>query len=308
MTVIVLVLAAVIIGGWLLIGYVGFRTAICRGKELDFSDRASLAGTSWDQYYDQISEGIDWIKAQEKEEHWINSQDGLRLHAELIRHPDPKGTVLMVHGYHTNPYVDFSCDAWLYYECGWNLLLIDQRAAGKSEGRYITYGVKESRDLADWCRYVNGLFGEDKRLVLAGLSMGATTVLMACGRKLPENVTGLVADSPFSSPKDVIQSTIKRRFKISGEMLVNGIDVWSGRQAKFNLNQMSIWQTLASNKIPLFLAHGTADTVVSPEISQYAEKTTKGPVWLLLAEGAAHGCSYLTETEKYQEYLRKILA
>ncbi len=307
MTLIILVLAAVLIVVWLLLGYYGFRTAICRGKELDFADRDSLAGTSWEKYYDEIREGMKWIDAQEKEEHWIRSFDGLRLHADLIRHPDPKGTVLMVHGYHTNPRVDFSCDAWLYYECGWNLFLIDQRAAGESEGKYITYGVNESRDLADWAHYVNGLFGEEKRLILAGLSMGASTVLMACGRSLPYNVTGLVADSPFSSPKDVIQSTIRRKYKISGEMLVNGIDFWAGRQAKFNLDQMSIWKTLASNRIPLFLAHGTSDTVVSPEISEYAAKTTKGPVDLLLAEGAAHGCSYLTNTEEYQAYLRKIL-
>ncbi len=307
MTIIILILAGVIICGWLLIGYRGFRVAVCRGPQLDIDDRESLRGTSWDKYYDQIREGADWIDAQEKEEHWMTSHDVLRLHAELVRHPDPKGTVIMVHGYHTNPRVDFSCDAWLYYECGWNLFMIDQRAAGQSEGKYITYGVKESRDLADWCRYVNRLFGEQKRLVLAGLSMGAATVLMSCARNLPANVTGLVADSPFSSPKDIIQKTIQRRYKVHGDMMVAGIDVWCARRAKFNLDQMNIWKGLEQNEIPLLLAHGTADQVVPYETSELAAKNTRGEVFLLRAEGAAHGCAYLTDTEEYQKRLRQIL-
>ena len=64
-------MAAVVILRWMVIGYVGFRTAICRGHELNIADREALKGTSWDQYYEEIQEGIEWINRQEAEDIFI---------------------------------------------------------------------------------------------------------------------------------------------------------------------------------------------------------------------------------------------
>ena len=58
-------------------------------------------------------------------------------------------------------------------------LHIDQRAAGESEGKYIGFGVLESRDCCLWAQYIAKRFGPDQKIILAGLSMGASTVLMA---------------------------------------------------------------------------------------------------------------------------------
>ena len=46
-------------------------TAICRGHELNIADREALKGTSWDQYYEEIQEGIEWINRQEAEDIFI---------------------------------------------------------------------------------------------------------------------------------------------------------------------------------------------------------------------------------------------
>ena len=100
-------MAAVVILLWMVIGYVGFRTAICRGHELNITDREALKGTSWDQYYEEIQEGIEWINRQEAEDIFIRSEDGFKLHGRLMDQPGAKGTVLMFHGYRTHPEVDF---------------------------------------------------------------------------------------------------------------------------------------------------------------------------------------------------------
>lgn len=92
--IVVCIIAAVIICGWFAIGYVGFRTAICRGHELNINDREALKGTAWDQYYDEIQEGIAWINQQKAEDIYIQSEDGLKLHARLMDQPGAKGTVL----------------------------------------------------------------------------------------------------------------------------------------------------------------------------------------------------------------------
>ena len=179
MWMIICIIVAVILLGWIGIGYVGFKTAICRGHELDINDREALKGTAWDQYYDEIQEGIVWISQQEAEDIYIQSEDGLKLHARLMDQSGAKGTVLMFHGYRTHPEVDFSASSHVYYECGNRIVHIDQRAAGESEGKYIGFGVLESRDCCLWAQYIANRFGTDQKIILAGLSMGASTVLMA---------------------------------------------------------------------------------------------------------------------------------
>lgn len=66
-------------------------TAICRGHELNITDRETLKGTSWDQYYEEIQEGIEWINRQEAEDIFIRSEDGLKLHGRLMDQPGAKG-------------------------------------------------------------------------------------------------------------------------------------------------------------------------------------------------------------------------
>ncbi len=78
----------------------------------------------------------------------------------------------------------------VYHDLGFNLLLVDQRAQNGSAGRYITFGVRESRDVRPWVELHNREFGPEP-VFLGGVSMGATTVLMAAGGPLPENVRGL---------------------------------------------------------------------------------------------------------------------
>lgn len=54
-----------------------------RGHELNITDREALKGTSWDQYYEEIQEGIEWINRQEAEDIFIRSEDGFKLHGRL---------------------------------------------------------------------------------------------------------------------------------------------------------------------------------------------------------------------------------
>ena len=158
MWIILIVVAAVVILLWMVIGYVGFRTAICRGHELNITDRETLKGTSWDQYYEEIQEGIEWINRQEAEDIFIRSEDGFKLHGRLMDQPGAKGTVLMFHGYRTHPEVDFSASSHVYYECGNRIVHIDQRAAGESEGKvHRIRGTGEQRLLsvgAVYCKTV----------------------------------------------------------------------------------------------------------------------------------------------------------
>lgn len=290
---------------WLTIGYVGFRVAICRGHELDIDDRESLKGTSWDLYYDEIQEGIAWIKSHEMESVEIKSEDGLALRGRLIKNPNAKGTVLMFHGYRTHPEVDFSASSHVYYESGNHILLIDQRASGQSEGKYIGFGVLESRDCKRWTEYIQKRFGSDKDIIIAGLSMGASTVLMAAGLDLPENVIGIVADSAFSSPGEIIQKKVSQSYHCKGKMIVIAIGIWSRLLAGYSLKEVSVLETMKNNRIPVFFIHGKSDSLVPVEMTVKAAEICPVPKKVLLVENAEHGTGYLVENEMYKNMLRE---
>ena len=325
MWIVVCIIVAAIIFGWLGIGYVGFKTAILRGHELNINDHEALKGTAWDQYYDEIQEGIAWINQQKAEDIYIQSEDGLKLHGRLMDQPGAKGTVLMFHGYRTHPEVDFSASSHVYYECGNRIVHIDQRASGESEGNYIGFGVLESRDCCLWAQYIAKRFGTDQKIILAGLSMGASTVLMASAYhdnkmvqissspektmevcvKLPENVTGIVADSAFSSPYDIIKKRIHTTYHCKGTLLTVAIGIWSRILAHYSLKELSVPEVMKTNTIPVLLVHGTADSNVPVEMTIKAAENCRVPKKLLLVDGAEHGTGYLVDNEAYKKALRE---
>ena len=325
MWMIICIIVAVILLGWIGIGYVGFKTAICRGHELDINDREALKGTAWDQYYDEIQEGIVWISQQEAEDIYIQSEDGLKLHARLMDQSGAKGTVLMFHGYRTHPEVDFSASSYVYYECGNRIVHIDQRAAGESEGKYIGFGVLESRDCCLWAQYIANRFGTDQKIILAGLSMGASTVLMATAHHedrrvrincspeepmevsmtLPKNVTGIVADSAFSSPYDIIKKRIRTTYHCNGRLLTIAIGIWSRMLAHYSLKELSVPDVMKHNTIPVLLVHGTEDGNVPVEMTVKIAENCQAPKQVLLVKGAEHGTGYLVDNEAYKKALQE---
>ena len=322
---IICIIVAVILLGWIGIGYVGFKTAICRGHELDINDREALKGTAWDQYYDEIQEGIVWISQQETEDIYIQSEDGLKLHARLMDQSGAKGTVLMFHGYRTHPEVDFSASSHVYYECGNRIVHIDQRAAGESEGKYIGFGVLESRDCCLWAQYIANRFGTDQKIILAGLSMGASTVLMATAHHedrrvrincspeepmevsmtLPKNVTGIVADSAFSSPYDIIKKRIRTTYHCKGRLLTIAIGIWSRMLAHYSLKELSVPDVMKHNTISVLLVHGTEDSNVPVEMTVKIAENCQAPKQVLLVKGAEHGTGYLVDNEAYKKALQE---
>ena len=236
-----------------------------------------------------------------------------------------KGTVLMFHGYRTHPEVDFSASSHVYYECGNRIVHIDQRAAGESEGKYIGFGVLESRDCCLWAQYIANRFGTDQKIILAGLSMGASTVLMATAHHedrrvrincspeepmevsmtLPKNVTGIVADSAFSSPYDIIKKRIRTTYHCNGRLLTIAIGIWSRMLAHYSLKELSVPDVMKHNTIPVLLVHGTEDSNVPVEMTVKIAENCQAPKQVLLVKGAEHGTGYLVDNEAYKKALQE---
>lgn len=98
-------------------------------------------------------------------------------------------------------------------EHGYRILLVDERAHGKSDGDTITFGIKEMHDCISWIKLVDNMYTENAGIIIAGVSMGASAVLMAAGYKegtaIPKSVIAVIADCAFTSVRDIIKACAK---------------------------------------------------------------------------------------------------
>lgn len=251
-----------------------------------------------------------WYPAQPKEDVWMESFDGLRLHGNLLEQPEGKnarGTLLLAHGFHGSGYVDFSCALRPYYELGFNLLVIDQRAHLQSEGEYITMGVRERRDVRDWTLWLLQKYGEDHPVILDGISMGAASVLMAAGLDLPKNVVGIIADCGFTSPREIFHSVMTSSIKLP-TFLLWGADICCRIMAGFSIDGASTVEAIRDNRLPLLLLHGRADDFVPCWMTEKcAAAATNCVKSVVLVEDAGHGLSFLVDRERVYAALVEFL-
>ena len=134
----------------------------------------------------------------------IRSRDGLQLFGRYYHVRDGAPLQIQMHGYRGHALRDFCGGNKLAREAGLNTLVVDQRAHGKSEGHTISFGINERWDCLGWAEYAAQRW-PGVPISLAGISMGAATVLMASDLPLPEAVKGIIADCGYSSPRAIIK-------------------------------------------------------------------------------------------------------
>ena len=306
MIVLWIVLAVLLV---LILAGLGLLYYICvRHRQPDMTDPDWIAHSRLAAYQDEVLAGINLIRQGGAEDIYLRSYDDLRLHGQLLQQPNAKGTLLLFHGYRSGWPVDFSISLPYYYSLGYNLLVVDQRAHGQSEGTYIAFGVQERHDAVTWAEYAAMHFGPEHPLFLGGLSMGATSVLMAAGLKLPASVRGIIADCGFTSPAEIMKSVLHAHCKwLPAAPLLAFVNIFTTLFAGFSLKEASTTQALAAATLPVLLIHGTSDSFVPACMSQQAYDACASQKELVLVDGADHGCSYLVDRTRVQAALAAFL-
>lgn len=292
--VMIIVAAAAYTGLSLAAGIFLFVYAVPRRKGK--ADGGAASSPAWRPYAERINRGISWIRGQKGEPVHITSFDGLRLSGALYPAPGKsRGALLLMHGYRSDRYTDFSCGFRLYRELGFDVLSVDQRAHGESQGRFICYGTKERFDCRDWAEYLASR--TEGPIFLCGLSMGAATVLMASGLKLPDRVRGIVADCGFTSPAEEFRWIMRRRrLRLPYRLALFFADIISRALAGFGFHDCSTLDAMAVNRLPVLFFHGGRDRFVPTAMSVQNYEACRGPKKLVIVKGASHGQSFLLET------------
>lgn len=258
------------------------------------------------KYRDRVQLGVDWYESQPKVELSITSRDGLQLAADLIKAEAPIGLVVAAHGFRSWPAREFALVAKHLYEQGYTVLYPYMRAHRKSDGKYITFGVKERYDIAAWAKLLAETH-PDLPLFLYGQSMGGASVIIASGLELPENTRGVIADSAFYSPKDVIGTALVQSYKVPTFPMLPAMDLWARIIAGYSLTATTCKEALDKTDLPFLFIHGTEDDLVPYEMGLQNYEHCHTEKQMLTVEGAAHCCSYYVDPVRYISYVDAFL-
>lgn len=255
-------------------------------------------------YEDKYEAGKAWCREQQMQDQYIRSVDGLLLHGMYLPAENAERTVLLSHGYKGSGFGDFANTARFLHENHCNLLFIDQRCCGESEGEYITFGALEQWDVQRWAYHLAGHNEEKLPIYLYGESMGAAAVLMASGHALPNDVRGLIADCGFRSMRGQLQDMAANWFHLNWiELLLFRVDLFCGFVGGFRMKDADTTQAMLTNKRPVLFFHGEKDTYVDPKNSRYNYTVCTASKELIIVPEARHLCSAYVQEEMYRSKL-----
>ena len=270
----------------------------------EFADRAKM-----EEYAVKMAPVGEWMQAQTMEHVFIRSQDGLNLHALYIPAESPSGKLVILHHGFTSHAVDNGTHAKFFHEQGYEVLLLDLRAHGESEGKYVGFGILDRFDTLEWVRYGRKRFGEDVKIVLHGTSMGGATVLMALGLpEIQETVSAVIADCAYTSPGDIFSHVIQRDYHLPPAPIIRLNGLYSRYLAGYRFDEYSTLDALKNNRVPVLFVHGLEDKFVPTWMSRKNYDACPSKKRLLLVENAGHGSSVFENTALYERTEKEFLA
>lgn len=282
--IILIIMAILVIAFFLATGLYIFRSTVTR--ELHDIEK------SYTRYVENNLFDEALYNSASKEDITLKSFDGLNLTSTLIMNENPTNKfIVLVHGV-SICYVGSLKYFDIFYRNGFNVLIVNQRRHGKSEGKYSTYGFYEKYDINMWIEYLKSRFGNDIILGLHGESMGAGTVMETL--PLNDSIKFVIEDCGYSNFHELIGFQITHEYK---NRLIRKIlrpsllfaNFFMKTKAKFSMKKIVPIDIVASTSLPMMFVHGKEDYFVPwyMAVDLYKAKT-KGYKELYLVEGAKH--------------------
>lgn len=235
----------------------------------------------------------------------ITAYDGTPLVGHWYPAEKPERMVVAMHGWRSSWGRDFGLVADFFHDHHCSVLYAEQRGQGRSGGDYIGFGVTERFDCLEWVRWVNASQGDALPIYLCGLSMGATTVLMAAGLDLPANVHGVIADCGFTSPDAIWTHIANNNLHMTYRLRRRIAAAIYERKTQTEDFCCSTVDAMQKTHVPVMLVHGTDDHFVPVEMTYENYHACNAPKRLLVVQGADHGMSYLTDPTGYETAVKQ---
>jgi alpha-beta hydrolase superfamily lysophospholipase len=251
----------------------------------------------------------EWLSSADVEQVDLPADSGeLRLVGDIVyAQRASRQWVVLAHDYRDNRR-SMEKFAEMYARHGFNVLNVDLRAHGESEGAMITMGWTDGQDIVDWVGYLVGRFGADIRIVLHGVSMGAAAVVNASSWTRYPQIVAVVADSCPARIRECVLSAMRRIVVAPPGPLFAAANLAFRVRGGFDLSKANPIDTVRRSTLPSLFIHGASDTLVEP--SQAAELYSAcgaASKKLYVVPGAIHAASAFVDPQAYEDTVFEFL-
>lgn len=271
------------------------------GHKLFNPDNYTKVRTKYTDIEDRQNADVDKFWQEEYTNEYKLNLDGDTIFAREFKQNDNANShfwILAIHGYRSYGKRDMGYPALRFFHHGFNVLVPDLRAHGKSTGNKIGLGWLERKDIETWIKKITEV-DPKAEIILFGGSMGGAAVLMTSGDKLPNNVKIIIADSAYDSIDKLFRDKLKHQFHFPTWPIVEFTNHYIKKYLGFSVADASTVKQLKKNKRPLLLLHGTKDKFVPHKALYPNLEASQGFKEGVLFKNAPHLSSWIWDERKY---------
>lgn len=250
--------------------------------------------------------GIAW--SQENAEHKKDvhiEHDGLNLYGEYFDFGYDRCVMILSGRTESSTYCYYF--AAPYAKNGFNVLVIDHRAHGLSDGNINTVGFEESGDNVEWLKLLQNEFGI-KSVIIHGICIGSAGGLYTILREnCPDIVDGIVAEGMYANFFESLKNHVIQ-YRLSTFFVLDMVNVWMN---KFTGHSLKVGPLDVIDQLdkPFLMLHGKEDKYSLAELAvQIHEKAGSKLKRLVWFEKGRHSFLRITDTEKYDSSIEQFIA
>lgn len=252
------------------------------------------------------AEGLEWQKQHAqagREIHIVNN--GLNLYGEYYDLGFDRAVMILSGRTESLRYGYYFAKP--YAESGYNVIVLDPRAHGRSDGEFNTVGFEESKDALAWARFAHKELGM-KQIVFHGICIGAAGGMFALTNgDCPDYVAGMVTEGMFANFGESVKNHMIERKKPLF-MIYRMTDNWMKHYTGHSMDYGPI-DVIDRLEKPLLMLHSREDRYSTPHLAQKlydrAGSQQKRLVWF---EHGKHSMLRITDTELYDSSIKRFLA
>ena len=283
-------------------GNILFRSFL---KRPDINKAYAMVGPedSWYNTIKTVHDSLAEIQKLPHEDWQITSHDGLTMGGVYYSAGSDK-TMIWVHGYTSHAERESAFPGLFYRSLGFNVLIPYQRAHAVSEGKYISFGALECRDMLCWVDKVNQLHPEGQ-ILIHGLSMGGGIVLDLAHMNM-KNVKCLISDAPNVSIEGTLRSVTGHAFKEKAVRVYPYVRRRFQKEFGCDPADFDRTRTLAFGRYPLLLTAGENEN--REDDFRLLKYQNPCDTQVLILPGCDHGNGMYKQTELYQSTIRSFIS
>jgi len=301
----IIILAVVFLGiaPFLAMSYVLYSVLMVRNKPEKWG-RACSAPEDPVQL-GMFDEGVAWAEANKEFKREVSiSNDGFKLVGEYFDFGNDKAVIILPGRTESLLYSYYFAEP--YVKAGWNILVIDQRSHGLSEGRLNSVGAVEFRDTIAWAEYLHNVLGM-KKLFLHGVCIGSANALYTLtNKKCPEYISGMCAEGMYTTFCETFGNHMKQIGKPTFPILY-GVMIWIMIRSHVNVWTNGPIKSIEKMKKPVLFLHSREDIYSLPEKSSVIFEKCKAPCRVVWFDEGDHSRIRYVAKEKYDGSITEFL-